>query len=208
MENSYWLKKWEQNDIGFHKNDTHPYLLNHFSSFIKDTHNNVFVPLCGKTIDMVYLAQKKLHVTGVELSEEAIRAFFNENSIDFTINSNVFSSPQVDLIQEDLFKIKVNKYDLIYDRASFIAIDPNKRNQYWDKLKILMHEKSYYFLILLEHIDIMTKRPPFPVTPGLVYDYWGKDKVNLIHQEKVIPPPKHSDYDQEGWTESAYIIEL
>ena len=44
---------------------------------------SVFVPLCGKSLDMVWLLEQGFSVTGCEISELAVQQFFTENSIPY-----------------------------------------------------------------------------------------------------------------------------
>ena len=54
---------------------------------------SVFVPLCGKTLDMVWLCQQGHTVVGCELSEIAALDFFKENSIPYETRESSMNGP-------------------------------------------------------------------------------------------------------------------
>ncbi len=79
----YWqLKDYgSENQIGFHLSEFNELLLAHIEKFKLKKDSTIFVPLCGKSIDLIYLAKLGCRVIGIELSEIAVNAFFMENSI-------------------------------------------------------------------------------------------------------------------------------
>jgi thiopurine S-methyltransferase len=82
MDSFFWHKCWARNKLGFHQSDVHPLLSQYFKKLSLPSDQHVFVPLCGKTLDMAYLAQY-WQVTGNELSEIACSDFFLENNIEY-----------------------------------------------------------------------------------------------------------------------------
>ena len=58
-----------------------PYLLPELS----DEGEIVFVPMCGKSLDMVWFAEQGCRVIGVELSSLAAKDFFDELGLAFTM---------------------------------------------------------------------------------------------------------------------------
>ena len=82
MEANFWLERWQRNEIGFHEAKVHPLLREHWSTVTTlhvDQPHSVFVPLCGKSLDMIRLIEQGLYVYGVELSPVGVEAFFHEN---------------------------------------------------------------------------------------------------------------------------------
>ncbi len=62
-----WESRWQEGRIGFHLPEVNPYLIRHYGEFLKKSPENVFVPLCGKTLDLTWLANRAKKVVGVEL---------------------------------------------------------------------------------------------------------------------------------------------
>ena len=141
MESSFWHKCWERNTLGFHQSDVHPLLSQYFNKLCLPSDKHIFVPLCGKTLDMAYLA-KYMQVTGNELSEIACRDFFLDNSIEYQKQTlgdfTHFSCPQLLLLQGDFFKLNadnIESIDWIYDRAALIALPIAMQREYVNHLK-------------------------------------------------------------------------
>ena len=92
MEASFWHNKWEIGQIGFHENETNPFLVKHLDKLqLRSDLNNgvrIFVPLCGKTLDIHYLLSLGYKVVGVEFSELAIKELFQELGVTPTISKN------------------------------------------------------------------------------------------------------------------------
>ena len=139
MEKSFWLKKWEENQIGFHNNEFHPLLVSHLGKLGLKTPSRIFVPLCGKSLDLIYLASLGHQVIGLELSEKAILSFFTENKLDFEkkvhgpYNRYSCKNLNIKILQGDFFQLTTDylgPIDFIYDRASLIALPSEMRKPY------------------------------------------------------------------------------
>ena len=85
MNKDFWLERWDRQEIGFHQADVNRYLLQYWNQATKlHVNTKVFVPLCGKSLDMLWLKNQGYSVTGIELSEKAINDFFSENIVNFS----------------------------------------------------------------------------------------------------------------------------
>ena len=80
MDRAFWQDKWASGQIGFHEAETHPLLVAHFDALDVPSAVPVFVPLCGKSLDMVWLRERGHDVVGVELSALACASFFEERA--------------------------------------------------------------------------------------------------------------------------------
>lgn len=67
------MERWREGRIGWHQPDGNASLRRHW----RGTGPRVLVPLCGKTPDLVWLAEWGNEVVGVELSEIAVQSFFD-----------------------------------------------------------------------------------------------------------------------------------
>ena len=77
-----WESRWQENRIGFHLKEVNPYLLRFSDQLLNQNPDRVFVPLCGKTLDLCWLTTKTKKVIGVELVSKAVYDFFAENNIN------------------------------------------------------------------------------------------------------------------------------
>lgn len=82
MEPAFWQKRWADNQIGFHQAQVNPYLQKYWPRLQLAPASRVLVPLCGKSLDLAWLAGQGYRVLGVELSRQAVEGFFREHGLD------------------------------------------------------------------------------------------------------------------------------
>lgn len=167
MEADFWHRCWQRNTTGFHQETLHPFLIQYIKPRLLPSDKHVFVPLCGKSLDMVWLAEH-MQVTGIELSEIACRDFFVEKSIDYqTVAQPPFIGygyENITLWQGDFFKFGLSEHaDIVYDRAALIALPKAMQNDYAEHLKRFIEQGTRLFLIALEFPEQEMSGPPFPI---------------------------------------------
>ncbi len=175
MENSFWHERWATNDIGFHLDKTNPMLLKHWPSLQAHTNDVIFVPLCGKSLDLIWLATQVKQVIACELSQQATEDFFSENKITPRIEQHssysTYQYENITIFCGDFFQLTpadLEACTLVYDRASLIAFPLDMRQQYVDKLEQLLPQPHKRLLITLEHDQSSIKGPPFPISVEVV----------------------------------------
>ena len=82
MTPDFWIERWQKGETGFHQEAGNDLLPKHWPSLALAPRSTVFVPLCGKSFDMVWLAAQGHRVVGVELSPLAVDDFFREQEIE------------------------------------------------------------------------------------------------------------------------------
>ncbi|OIN57436.1 thiopurine S-methyltransferase [Arsenicibacter rosenii] len=189
MEAQFWVKSWELEGqyTSFHRRDIHPYLLQHLppSTLAGKT---VLIPLCGKTLDLLYFSQFARKVIGVELVEKAVLQFFQENDIPYQRCGNRFNSGNLTIICGDFFALTAEdtgSLDLVYDRASLVALPRPMRLTYLQKLEELTHPGTTYFLNTLEYAPSM-ETPPFSIDPTEVSRYFTNYAIRHV-ESPVLP---------------------
>ncbi len=183
MKADFWLQRWRENQIGFHESATHPLLARHWPVLHSPTPQRAFVPLCGKSLDMVWLSQRGLDVIGCELSPVAVRDFFAAAGIEAS-RREVGTLPAVEgggyqLFEGDFFALtraEVDPFDAVYDRAALIALPPDMRQRYAEHLTHLADAGTRMLLIGVEYPEHAVNPPPFAVTgaeiESLYADHW------------------------------------
>lgn len=176
MEPDFWHARWQQNQIGFHQGQVNPYLQQHWQALAVPSPARVLVPLCGKSLDLLWLRQQGYSVEGIELSELAIRAFLEENGIEATPRKHgdflVWESDGLRLWCGDFFRLDTNmlgSVQAIYDRAALIALPAPMRSQYVDHLQKLAGTVPH-FLVTLEYPQAKMDGPPFSVDEAEVHN--------------------------------------
>ena len=191
MEPKFWQERWARNQIGFHLPEVNPYLQRHWPSLAVGA--KVLVPLCGKSLDLMWLASQGLRVVGVELLEQAVEAFFSEQNLTPRVTERgVFKVYQADLIEiwcGDFFALNAEVLAdcaALYDRAALIALPPLMRAQYADHLNTWLPSGCQGLLITLDYEQVQKAGPPFAVTDEEVQLLLGERWVLRVLQEQDI----------------------
>ena len=108
-DKKFWKQKWENNQIGFHKNEVNPLLIKHFPKKDVLKGSRIFLPLCGKTLDIGWFLLNGYQVVGVELVEVAVEQLFFELKINPTVlqlgEVKHYKGKGIDLFVGDIFSV-------------------------------------------------------------------------------------------------------
>ena len=158
MKKDFWLERWERGETGFHQNEINPYLIRYWQNLHPTHGSKVFVPLCGKTKDMIWLRQQGHLVIGVELSAIAAQDFFAElGNIPHKSESAKFHQYEADgvlVLCGDFFDIgkdDIAGVGLVYDRASLVALPPEMRERYVRHLVGILQPATKILLITFDY---------------------------------------------------------
>lgn len=198
MEHRFWNNRWERNEIGFHQTEINPFLSRYFPDLAVVEGATVFVPLCGKSRDLLWLRDNGYRVVGVELSELAVRAFFNENGIEPEIEPCGpflrFSSDNLLLFCGDFFKLTtdmIGPVASVYDRASLVALPPQMRPGYAEHLSGLITAGTQVLTVSYTYDQEKMPGPPFAVTPREVRSLFEERfKVEQLISEAIVDLPE------------------
>lgn len=170
MEADFWLQRWRENQIGFHQDRATPLLEKYWKALELPRGSRVFVPLAGKSLDLLWFAAQGYRVLGVELSALAVEQFFAQNGLTPQVRESRygkhFVADAVELIQGDAFALdQAALADCrgVYDRAALIALPPAMRERYVDELYARLPAGCRGLLITLEYPQHERNGPPFSV---------------------------------------------
>ncbi|MBI6944810.1 thiopurine S-methyltransferase [Pseudomonas putida] len=170
MEPAFWHRKWADNQIGFHQAQPSPYLQRHWPALGLAEGSRVLVPLCGKSLDLAWLAAQGHRVLGIELSPRAVEAFFTEHGLDAQVSRQgafeVWRSGDVQVWCGDFFALRAE--DIadcagLYDRAAMIALPPVMRERYLALLSRALPVGAKGLLVTLDYDQKLLAGPPFSV---------------------------------------------
>jgi thiopurine S-methyltransferase len=175
-----WHGRWEEGRIGFHRDEVHDRLHTLWPTI--GAHSGaVFVPLCGKSLDMRWLVSAGHDVVGVELSERAARDFFSEWGVAVVRRVRgsfvEFSGGGVRILVGDFFDLDaslVGPVVAVYDRAALVALDLPTRARYVERLFSLLPPGCRGLLITLEFPAGQMAGPPFSVDETEVRELFGE----------------------------------
>ena len=191
MDSEFWQQRWQEGRIGFHKSDVNPKLIKYFSNIALPIGSRVLVPLCGKSVDMVWLACAGYDVVGIELVESAVQAFFAEQNITPTITEFTSAADKstlkryqgqlagqtITLWAANIFAlsaIDIDAINAIYDRAALIALPANMRADYSTHI-VKLSNKAPQLLITLNYDQSKKDGPPFSINHEQLYQYYSAD---------------------------------
>jgi thiopurine S-methyltransferase len=194
VDNQHWLDRWQQDRIGFHEAGVNRHLQNWFPRFAPAPGGRVFLPLCGKAVDIHWIAQQGFEVIGVELSQIAIEAFFKENSLDFERSESarfgIYQAANITLLQGDFFdlnKADLTNCQLVYDRAALIAMEREDRPRYYDHMLSILPGGCDMLLITLEYDQAEMLGPPFSVaTDEVLQRYRDAFAIQMLETNNII----------------------
>jgi thiopurine S-methyltransferase len=175
-----WHSRWESNKIGWHADQVNLQLIEYFSELNLVDGDKIFVPLCGKSLDMLYLLQRGLKVVGVEMSEIATQQFFGENKLEYSVSKVddliLYEGDRIQIFCGDFFTMKASHLvdvKAVYDRASLIALDEALRQKYVNHLNDIISQDVRVLLLTLNYPQHQRVGPPFAVSKSEVDSLYG-----------------------------------
>jgi thiopurine S-methyltransferase len=211
-----WHEYWSRSGTpGFHEAKVNRYLEKYFQRFELKPGDEVFVPLCGKAVDMAWLAQRGFNVVGVELSETAIRAFFEESGLQYELETHasftLFRSERV-VIDHGNF-IHLTAADLVncrlvYDRASMVAIEAGIRVSYCRHMMNILPPATPMLVIVLDYDQQTMTGPPFSVPVDEVESYYAHryQFVELESAELIEKEPRWRSRGLDSFRDTALML--
>jgi len=188
MKAEYWLERWRESRIGFHRADVNPRLVQH-QRVLNDA-VRVLVPLCGKSVDLEWLAVHGFEPVGIELSELAAQAFFSERGFSperRELGSFIqYRHGPVTILVGDFFAANADAlgyFDAAYDRAAMIALPEDVRGRYAQHLPTLLAPKAKLLLVTL-YYDA-EGGPPFSVSPAEVRAVYAQARISELSSDDV-----------------------
>ncbi|XP_034560761.1 probable thiopurine S-methyltransferase isoform X2 [Notolabrus celidotus] len=216
-----WEERWQEDRIGFHQPGVHQMLETHIEKVLAGrTGVRFFFPLCGKAVDMKWLADMGHSVVGVEISDKAIKQFFGENNMTYSEEdvpaipgAKVYkgSERNISLYQCNLFNFSSSvggQFGAIWDRGSLVAINPQDREKYAALITSLMAKDCKYLLDTLLYNPELYAGPPFLVPDEQVKSLFGNScNIELLQSVDALLD-RHRGWGLDYLTETVHIITL
>lgn len=184
MHEAFWQERWALSQIGFHQEKVNGYLRRHWARLGLAEQAAVLVPLCGKSLDLAWLAEQGHTVIGVELAERAVEDFFAERDVQPQVSQQgafkIYQAGKLRILCGDFFALSrddVAGCQAFYDRAALIALPSEMRERYAAHLQAILPPACQGLLVTLVYDQQRMDGPPFSVedaeveqcfTPGWV----------------------------------------
>lgn len=217
MEREFWLERWTRQEIGFHQQEINPWLIRHWETLALPAGSAVFVPLCGKSLDMRWLESRGHSVIGVELAETAVRGFYEAGK------EACLSERQRRLVRHrnpagtitlycgdvmELTGLELRGVTGVFDRAALIALPPLQRAHYADHVLRVIPDGAQILLVTLEYPQDRIDGPPHSVPEAEVRAlYGGRCRIERLGDERACAvPPRFAEAGVDSAVEVAYRL--
>ncbi|XP_074998904.1 thiopurine S-methyltransferase isoform X1 [Calonectris borealis] len=216
-----WLQRWEMSNIGFHKEQGHPLLRKYLDVLLNGRSGlRIFFPLCGKAVEMKWLADVGHSVVGVEVSEQALKQFFAEHSLPYCeepvpeisgAKKLQSTSGNISLYCCSIYDLSssiVGKFDGVWDRGALVAVNPCDRQRYVSLMITLMEKNSSYLLVTVSYDPNKHKGPPFYVPESEIKSLFGNHCEIKCLQKVDDFSDKHRQWGLDYFLEVLYILKF
>ena len=180
MKAEFWHECWEQGRLGFHQSDFNRHMIEYMPRLGLEAGAHVLVPLCGKSLDMLWLLKQGYAVTGIELSQKAVEDFFAENELDFERReqdgADIYRFDRLEIVCADLFDFSIDlldPVDAVYDRAALPALPARMRRAYAAWMLGQLPLNTVTLMQAMEYNQNEMDGPPFAVSPAEIEELYG-----------------------------------
>ncbi|MAB25438.1 thiopurine S-methyltransferase [Pseudomonas neustonica] len=193
MEAEFWQTRWQRGETGFHKSRINPLLSRWWPALQVRPSARVWVPLCGKSLDMLWLRDQGYEVQGVELARTAIESFISEQKLALTWQQqdefDVAIGAGFELLCGDFFKLtaeQMKDITAVYDRAALIALPPDMRRAYVAHTRAILPPGWQMLLVTLDYPQQQRPGPPFSVPDDEVHSLFAGCRIELFDEQDVL----------------------
>ncbi|MDK2125670.1 thiopurine S-methyltransferase [Parachitinimonas caeni] len=193
MDANFWHRKWEANEIGFHISTANPLLVRHIGQLALATGSRLFLPLCGKTLDIGWLLAQGYQVAGAELSELAVQQLFAELGVVPVISQHgalkCYQTGNLQVWVGDIFAVsaeQLGRVDAVYDRAALVALPDPVRPRYTAHLREIIAQAPQ-LLVCYAYDQSVQPGPPFSINQAEVLHHYAEYyDISLLESVEVV----------------------
>lgn len=218
MDPDYWSQRWRDDRVGWHQHTVLPWLQKHWPALALDRGSRVLVPLCGKSLDMPWLAARGHQVLGIEMVPLAIEQFFADNDLLPRLSRDEdgllhYVAGSIEVINANVFDVApatLATCRAVYDRAAWIALPPSMRQRYASHVYGSLAAGTAGLLITLEYPQQEMPGPPFSVAENEVRQALSADwDVDLLERRDILPmQPEFAAAGVTSLHTAAYALHL
>jgi len=215
MHHDFWHERWHRGETGWHLEGANPLLEQYWPRLGIPAGARVFVPLCGKSEDLVWLSRQGLRVVGVELSTVAVEAFFADHgwTPDTSVSDagTVFRAENIEIHCGDYFQLgrsTLGSVDAVYDRGALVALPAPLRERYAEHLRTVLPQPIATFLITFDYRQDEMTGPPFAVSAADVNRFFGATHTIevLSHTDVLADSPHFRERGVTAMTELTFAL--
>jgi len=194
MDTEFWLARWRDGQTRFHQERVTPLLPKYWPTLGIPAAARVFVPLCGKSLDIMWLAGQGHAVLGVEISAVAVTQFFAENGLQPQVRESAmglhYHAGSIEILCGDVFAmdaVTLASCAAAYDRAALIALPAAMRARYVDHVYGQLAADYRGLLLTLDYDQTQMDGPPFAVDDAETQAlYRQHSRATLIDRRDIL----------------------
>ena len=215
MEPAFWIERWQRGETGFHQQDVNSELRRQWPALGIAAGSTVFVPLCGKSVDMLWLRAQGLRVLGVELAEQAVVEFFAEHGLRAVRQVRhglpCHEADGIGLYQGDFFDLPAAALTGVaaaYDRAALIALPPPMRVRYARHMAAVLPPQAPILQLTMEYAQAELAGPPFSVRADELQALYGhRYRLQaLSRRDTLAQEPRFRERGLNALLEGCYLL--
>lgn len=216
MRSEFWHSVWEEGKIGFHAEKTNPFLMKFWPQMGLSAGDPVFVPLCGKSLDMLWLAEQKHPVLGVELSPIAAQDFFTENNLPHEVRPEgsfmTYQGGDIEILAGNYFDMTAGQFrdiKAVYDRAALVALPETMRQDYARQMSELLPAEAKVLLLTFEYDQSIVTGPPHSISYTEVRRLFESKFLieRLDSRDLIEKAPRFKSAGLDSFVQSIYLLD-
>ncbi|MDY8107646.1 thiopurine S-methyltransferase [Fulvimarina sp. 2208YS6-2-32] len=196
MDEAFWHERWKKGETAFHEGRPNRFLVAHFASLGLAAGARVFMPLCGKSVDIHWMLAEGFRVVGIDLSAIAISQLFDDLALTPVLRKQatgdgeliLSSADRIDIFVGDLFALdaaSLGPVDAVYDRAALVALPPPMRERYAHHIARITNT-ARQLVVSFDYDQALFDGPPFSVPQEEVERLYGPFyEIENLQQDRV-----------------------
>ena len=209
-EKRLWHDAWREGRIGFHRAEVNPALIQNAELFREG--ERILVPLCGKSLDMLWLRDRGCRVIGVELVEQAVQAFQDEHPAPVSCEAvgpytAWHRDDGITILRGDVFALRreyTGPLTRWWDRAATVALPRELRVRYAGVLSEVLEPGAEGLISVIDYDPTVMEGPPFAVPRREIEELLGSwAELSLQEQASLLTPEReaagHTFFDVYTW---------
>lgn len=204
-----WLGRWREGRTGWHEAGGSGALRRHWPRL--PTGSRVLVPLCGKAVDLRWLADRGHAVVGVELSPVAVEAFFREQGLSARerpaggLTAFEARGADITIYCGDYFDFAGDACEALFDRGALVAIEEDRRPAYAAHTDGLLAPGATRLVVTLEYDASRASGPPYSVPADELLGYWPDLTCVERRDDLADAPPKFREAGLQAFHEAVWL---
>lgn len=215
MDFEFWNNCWNRPSQPFHIANAHPLLVKHLRQHFV-AQEPILVPLSGKSVDLLYLSKEGYRSTAIEFNPKAVEGFIKENGLKPSIERHnqavLYQFDDFDIWLADFFSLTaqdIGHYNQVFDRAAFVALPVELREQYALHVQSLLKKGAVILMVTMSYDPQQMSGPPFYVSQQELQAFFPEATIEPIDSVSLLDNhPRWQELELDYLDEIIYRITL